>query len=176
MKRPWLAPALPVGRPVAAAVALALSLLVPDPADAQGLPAALGGAAVGAVGGTVVTAAALTVAAMSESYLWDPMDVIGWPAVPIIGGLALGTWQGSTDRGRLGRAALWSGGLGTAGALGGAWLGSALSDDERAPWQGGVIGAGVGVVAGWIIGSLTGGDESRSPVVFGVSLPLGGGG
>jgi hypothetical protein len=155
-------------------LAAGVAALLPRGVAAQGVPAAVGGAVAGAVGGTVVTAAALTIAAMNESYLWDPMDAVGWPAVPVVTGLALGTWQGATDRGALGRATLWSAGLATLGAAGGAWLGGFISEDSRVPWQGGVIGAGVGVIAGWLIGSLGGGGDEGAPLTLGVSLPLGG--
>lgn len=146
-----------------------LAGLAPSRAAAQGAPEALGGAAIGAVGGTIVTAAVITTASLDEVYLWDTRDLIGWPLVPIAAGLVGGAVQGSTDWDSVERGTRHALALGVVGTALGALAGELLIEDDRGPWAGGVIGAGAGVLAGWLIGSLSE-DEAMTMTA---SIPLG---
>ncbi|MDT8369524.1 MAG: hypothetical protein RQ745_09980, partial [Longimicrobiales bacterium] len=94
----------------------------------QGVAETVGGAAAGAVAGSLVTAAAVTVASLHESYLWDTThEFLGWPAIPVAVGLVGGAVQGATDSGSLGRASLFALGFATVGAGAGALAVSGLA-------------------------------------------------
>lgn len=59
--------------------------------------------------------------------------------------------------------------MGVVGTALGALAGELLIEDDRGPWARGVIGAGAGVLAGWLIGSLSE-DEAMTMTA---SIPLG---
>jgi len=157
-------------RPVRALVCCTATaiLLGPLPARAQGVPETVTGAVLGTAAGTVVTAAAITVASLDEVYLWDTRDALGWPLIPVAAGFVSGAVQGSSDWDSVKRGSLHALLLGAAGAGVGAILGDALIAEDHGPWAGGVIGAGAGVLAGWLLGSLRGEDT----VTLSGSVPL----
>ena len=158
----------------------ALLAAAPKQARAQGVLPALAGAAGGAVAGGVVTAGWLAVQATREVYLWSPGDLADRYLLPPLLGTVAGAVQGSTDAD-----ALWAGmaagaGAGLLGAGAGYLAGAILGSSDRARWQGLLIGGALGVVSGWVAGSLLhddgsgGGGGTAAPTLvarFPVGLP-----
>jgi len=111
------------------------------------------GAAVGLVLG-VMTAVGLLVAnaRLRGRYLSSPDDALGWAALPLLAGPALGVWLG-LRRSALGRRiavrAAW--GM-TAGIALGAAIGGAIDRHEASAWAGGVIGGTAGILIGAALG------------------------
>ena len=158
------------------AVLIAVSLMptATVPASAQWARAALG-AGVGVAGGTVVTLSAIVARArFQHEYIDSVDDLIHWQTIPMIAAPAAGIVFGLAGRdAQVGSIVGSSSGL-VAGAALGAGLGWLLSNEQEAPWAGGVIGAGVGLTIGGLGGGLLAWNwEDESPPEASTAIHLG---
>jgi hypothetical protein len=152
----------------ASCIALLALSLVPRPAEAQRLARVAVGGSLGVAGGVGVTLAAITFRArfMGE-YLHAPGDLIHWQSAPMIGGPAAGVLFGWLGEEELKGSIVGSMGGLVVGAGVGAGLGWVFSNEPESPWAGGVMGGGLGMVAGGLAGGFlawrSGGEDGGAP-------------
>lgn len=141
------------------------------------LPAVAGGVA-GVAGGGYVALSVVVAQARAGNYLHDFQELFGWRSVPVIAGGALGAGLGFYSPHRLEQAIIWGfGGMAIGGAVG-FGIGQLVWRPPEGKWAGAAIGAGAGLVVGYLTGALTArsGDElgsSEAAVVpVTIRLPL----
>lgn len=135
-------------------LALALAPVWPSPAPAQ-VARAAGGAAVGALGGVVITLSAVVARArFQREYLDSPHDLIHWQTTPMIVAPATGALFGLAGDDAFQASVVGSTVGMLVGAAVGAGVGWAFSPYQEGPWSGGVIGAGLGLAAGGVVEGL----------------------
>jgi len=132
------------------------------------------GLAAGAVVGVWTTTAIYVAKARTGRYIFSPDDLIRlrWETLPIATAPIAGAVLGASSPSTLGQTVIW-GGLGfLAGAGAGALLGHAVWGTSQARWAGGIIGSGVGLIAGIVFGALRSGGEEEPLPAMGVSIPI----
>ena len=169
-----------IRRFVAAISTFALLLTAdPEPVSAQLQRPAIG-AAVGVVGGGVITLSAVVARARFKREYVDSMDdLIHWQSLPMLLTPAVGIGFGLAGDEALKGSVIGS----TAGLVVGAAAGSGiaylLSEVPEWPWAGAVIGAGVGLTIGGLYYGLRSWERDDDPAIaypealrFTFSVPL----
>jgi hypothetical protein len=156
------------------------ALASPLPAQDQErriLPAAIGGAA-GVVGGGYVALAVVVTETRFGRYLHDYQDIFGWRSLPVIVGGGLGTALGYYSPERL-KWAIIGGYIGmAAGGLIGLGVGQLAWRPPEGRWAGAAIGAGAGLVIGYLTGALTAdsgddlGNSEAAAIPLTIRIPL----
>lgn len=145
------------------------------------LPGAVGGFA-GVVGGGYVALSVVVAEARAGTYLHDFNELFGWRGLPVIAGGALGVGLGVYSPERLKQAILYGfGGMAIGGGVG-AGLGQLIWTGPEGKWAGLAIGAGAGLVAGYLTGAITasseddigggGGGSARSGLPLMIRIPV----
>lgn len=149
---------------------------------AEGAPAQVGPALLGAAGGLVVggytTVAIYVTKARFGRYLFSPDELVALrpEILPVVVLPVAGAVLGAESTTALGRSAGW-GAIGfAAGGVVGGLTGRLVSDTDEAPWAGAIIGSSAGLLAGAILGAIDGLDDSGggAPVALSWSVPVGG--
>jgi hypothetical protein len=149
-------------------------------ADAQVLPAVVGGVG-GAVAGGVTTLGIFVGRSRAGNFIFDLDDAqqIRLETVPVFAFPLAGVVLGATAPDRLGDVGIGAGVGLVAGAAIGVAFGKVLSESPEGRWAGGIIGGAAGLVLGAVVGGLTadpGGGSGSSIPLTSIRVPVGGGG
>jgi hypothetical protein len=161
---------------------LALTATEPTTVVAQSLESrvlpAAGGAVLGAAGGGYITVSIIVLESRFRRYVHDIDDVLNWRSAPIVVGAVTGMTLGAYSPRHLESAVLYGAAGMLAGGVVGWGAGSLIWEPPEGRWAGATIGAGLGLIAGNVLGVLNpvrGSDRPRPsnagiPVV--IRIPL----
>jgi hypothetical protein len=164
------------------AVTLTLALLLgarSEPASAQLQRPAIG-AAVGVLGGGVITLSAVVARARFKREYVDSMDdLIHWQSLPMLLTPAVGIGFGLAGDEALKGSVIGSTSGMVVGAAVGSGLAYVLSEAPEWPWAGAVIGAGAGLTIGGLYYGLRKWEADDDPAIaypevlrLGITVPL----
>lgn len=156
-----------------------LLLLAAAPATGQKveeriLPVMIGGTA-GVIGGGYVALSAIVLEARMGNYLHDFDELFGWRSIPVLAGGALGAGLGVYSPERLKQAIIYGYGGMAAGGLLGLGVGLLIWPQPEGRWAGAAIGAGFGLVVGYLTGAITASAEDdlgRASVQEGIPVVI----
>lgn len=140
-----------------------LVLGTPERAEAQVLPAVLGGVG-GLIAGTHVTTGVFVLKSRATGWVMHSVETLVEPSpelLPLVAGPIAGALLGARSTDRLESAGLWGGAGLLSGSAVGALAGHLLWGNAEGRWAGAVIGSASGLLIGAIVGAAYGGDESE---------------
>lgn len=159
------------------AVLLWLCRAYPLAAQADRVATGAAGLAAGTVAGVWTTVSLYVAKARTGSYIFSADDLIRLrpETLPIATFPIAGAVVGATSPSTLADVAIW-GGLGFAAGAGlGLLTGHLVRGTSEARWAGGIIGSGVGMLAGVVFGALrSDGGEAPAQMAISIPLPIGG--